>query len=172
MKNIFLIGMPSSGKSTLGRHLAKRIEYKFIDMDELIEKQELMSVQEIFKYKGEDYFRKVESRVLKEIPVDQKLVIATGGGVPCFFDNIDYIKANGTSIFLNVQPEDLLKRIQKSDINHRPLINKNTTDTELLNSLQERCAYRLPFYQQADIQIDGNIDVDQLLWILDEIEEK
>lgn len=172
MKNIFLIGMPSSGKSTLGRHLAKRIEYKFIDMDELIEKQELMSVQEIFKYKGEDYFRKVESRVLKEIPVDQKLVIATGGGVPCFFDNIDYIKANGTSIFLNVQPEDLLKRIQKSDINHRPLINKNTTDTELLNSLQERCAYRLPFYQQADIQIDGNIDVDQLLWILDEIDEK
>lgn len=172
MKNIFLIGMPSSGKSTLGRHLAKRIEYKFIDMDELIEKQELMSVQEIFKYKGEEYFRKVESRVLKEIPVDQKLVIATGGGVPCFFDNIDYIKANGTSIFLNVQPEDLLKRIQKSDINHRPLINKNTTDTELLNSLQERCAYRLPFYQQADIQIDGNIDVDQLLWILDEIEEK
>ncbi len=172
MKNIFLIGMPSSGKSTLGRHLAKRIEYKFIDMDELIEKQELMSVQEIFKYKGEDYFRQVESRVLKEIPVDQKLVIATGGGVPCFFDNIDYIKANGTSIFLNVQPEDLLKRIQKSDINHRPLINKNTTDAELLNSLQERCAYRLPFYQQADIQIDGNIDVDQLLWILDEIEEK
>lgn len=172
MKNIFLIGMPSSGKSTLGRHLAKRIDYKFIDMDELIEKQELMSVQEIFKYKGEDYFRKVESKVLKEIPVDQKLVIATGGGVPCFFDNIDYIKANGTSIFLNVQPEDLLKRIQKSDINHRPLINRNTSEESLLKNLQERCAYRLPFYQQADIQIDGNIDVDQLLWILDEIEEK
>ncbi|MBB6003220.1 shikimate kinase [Arcicella rosea] len=172
MKNIFLIGMPSSGKSTLGRHLAKRIDYKFIDMDELIEKQELMSVQEIFKYKGEDYFRQVESKVLKEIPVDQKLVIATGGGVPCFFDNIDYIKANGTSIFLNVQPEDLLKRIQKSDINHRPLINRNTSEESLLKNLQERCAYRLPFYQQADIQIDGNIDVDQLLWILDEIEEK
>ncbi|MEA5425034.1 MULTISPECIES: shikimate kinase [Arcicella] len=172
MKNIFLIGMPSSGKSTLGRHLAKRIDYKFIDMDELIEKQELMTVQEIFKYKGEDYFRQVESKVLKEIPVDQKLVIATGGGVPCFFDNIDYIKANGTSIFLNVQPEDLLKRIQKSDINHRPLINRNTTEEALLKNLQERCAYRLPFYQQADIQIDGNIDVDQLLWILDEIEEK
>ncbi len=172
MKNIFLIGMPSSGKSTLGRHLAKRIGYKFIDMDELIEKQELMTVQEIFKYKGEDYFRQVESKVLKEIPVDQKLVIATGGGVPCFFDNIDYIKANGTSIFLNVQPEDLLKRIQKSDINHRPLINRNTSEESLLKNLQERCAYRLPFYQQADIQIDGNIDVDQLLWILDEIEEK
>ena len=57
MKNIFLIGMPSSGKSTLGKHLAKRINYKFVDMDEMIEKQELMTVQEIFKHKGEDYFR-------------------------------------------------------------------------------------------------------------------
>lgn len=169
MKNIFLIGMPSSGKSTLGRHLAKRLSYKFVDMDEMIEKQELMTVQEIFKHKGEDYFRQIESKTLKSIEANQQLVIATGGGVPCFFDNIDYIKQNGTSVFLNVQAEDLLKRIQKSDINNRPLINKNTTDESLLKSLQERCAYRLPYYQQADIQIDGNIDVDQLLWILDEM---
>lgn len=163
--------MPSSGKSTLGRHLAKRLDYQFIDMDDIIENQELMTIPEIFKYKGEDYFRQVESKVLKEIKPAQKLVIATGGGAPCFFDNIDFIKKNGTSIFLNVQPEDLLKRIQKSDINHRPLINRNTTDESLLKNLQERCAYRLPFYQQADIQIDGNIDVDQLLWILDEMQE-
>ncbi|MDR6560301.1 MULTISPECIES: shikimate kinase [Arcicella] len=172
MKNIFLIGMPSSGKSTLGRHLAKRLDFQFVDMDELIEKQELMTIPEIFKYKGEDYFRQVESKVLKAIQAEQKLVIATGGGVPCFFDNMDFIKANGTSIFLNVQPEDLLKRIQKSDVNHRPLINRNTTEDTLLKSLQERCAARLPYYQRADIQIDGNIDVDQLLWILDEMTQK
>jgi shikimate kinase len=169
MKNIFLIGMPSSGKSTLGRHLAKRLDYKFVDMDEMIEKQELMTVQDIFKHKGEDHFRLLESKMLKSIEANQKLVIATGGGVPCFYDNIDFIKNNGTSVFLNVQPEDLLKRIQKSDINHRPLINRNTTEESLLKNLQERCIARLPYYQQADIQIDGNIDVDQLLWILDEM---
>jgi len=91
--------MPSSGKSTLGRHLAKRIDYKFIDMDELIEKQELMTVQEIFKYKGEDYFRQVESKVLKEIPVDQKLVIATGGGVPCFLITLTTSKQTAQVFF-------------------------------------------------------------------------
>ncbi len=162
--------MPSSGKSTLGRQLAKRLDYQFIDMDDLIINQELSSVFEIFKYKGEDYFRQVESKVLKGIKPNQKLIIATGGGVPCFFDNMDFIKANGTSIFLNVQPEDLLKRIQKSEGNNRPLIDKRKTNEILLNELRERYENRLKFYQQADIQIDGSIEVEQILWLLEEIE--
>ncbi len=169
MKNIFLIGMPSSGKSTLGRQLAKRLGYQFIDMDELIVNQELSTIAEIFKYKGEDYFRKVESKILRGIKPNQKLLVATGGGVPCFFDNIDFIKANGTSIFLNVQPEDLLKRIQKSEGNNRPLIDKKKTNEVLLNELRERHENRLKFYEQADIQIDGSIEVEQILWLLEEI---
>ena len=169
MKNIFLIGMPSSGKSTLGRQLAKRLDYQFIDMDELIMSQELSTIAEIFKYKGEDYFRQVESEILKGIKPNQKLIIATGGGVPCFFNNIDFIKANGTSIFLNVQPEDLLKRIQKSEGNNRPLIDKRKTDEILLNELRERYENRLKFYEQADIKIDGSIEVEQILWLLEEM---
>lgn len=169
MKNIFLIGMPSSGKSTLGRQLAKRLDYQFVDMDEVIANQELSTIAEIFKYKGEDYFRQVESKVLKDIKPNQKLIIATGGGVPCFFDNIDFIKANGTSIFLNVQPEDLLKRIQKSEGNNRPLIDKKKNNELLLNELKERYKNRIPFYEQADIQIDGSIEVEQILWLLEEI---
>jgi shikimate kinase len=170
MKNIFLIGMPSSGKSTLGRQLAKRLDYQFVDMDDLIVNQELSSVFDIFKYKGEDYFRKVESKVLKGIKPNQKLLIATGGGVPCFFDNMEFIKANGISIFLNVQPEDLLKRIQKSEGNNRPLIDKKKSNEVLLNELKERYENRLKFYEQADIQIDGSIEVEQILWLLEEIE--
>ena len=169
MKNIFLIGMPSSGKSTLGRQLAKRLDYQFIDMDELIVNQELSAVVDIFKYKGEDYFRQVESKILKGIKPNQKLIIATGGGVPCFFDNMDFIKANGTSIFLNVQPEDLLKRIQKSEGNNRPLINKKKSNEALLDELRERYENRLKFYEQADVQIDGSIEVEQILWLLEEI---
>lgn len=169
MKNIYLIGMPSSGKSTLGRQLATRLDYQFVDMDNLIMNQELSSVAEIFKYKGEDYFRQVESKTLKEFKPNQKSIIATGGGVPCFFDNMDFIKANGTSIFLNVQPEDLLKRIQKSEGNNRPLIDKRKTNEILLNELRARYENRLKFYKQADIQIDGSIEVEQILWLLEEI---
>ena len=161
--------MPSSGKSTLGRQLAKRLDYQFVDMDELIINQELSTIAEIFKYKGEDYFRKVESKILKGIKPNQKLLIATGGGVPCFFDNMDFIKANGTSIFLNVQPEDLLKRIQKSEVNNRPLIDKKKTNEVLLSELKEKYEYRLKFYEQADIQIDGSVEVEQILWLLEEM---
>ena len=162
--------MPSSGKSTLGRQLAKRLDYQFIDMDDLIVNQEISTISEIFKYKGEDYFRQVESKILKGIKPNQKLVVATGGGVPCFFDNMDFIKANGTSIFLNVQPEDLLKRIQKSEVNNRPLIDKKKSNEILLNELKERYEYRLKFYEQADIQIDGSVEVEQILWLLEEME--
>ena len=169
MKNIFLIGMPSSGKSTLGRQLAKRLDYQFVDMDEMIVNQEISTISEIFKYKGEDYFRQVERKILKNIKPDQKLLVATGGGVPCFFDNMDFIKANGTSIFLNVLPEDLLKRIQKSEVNNRPLIDKKKSNELLLNELQERYESRLKFYERADIQVDGSVEVEQILWLLEEI---
>ena len=77
---------------------------------------------------------------------------------------------NGTSIFLNVPPEDLLKRIQKSEGNNRPLIDKKKSNEVLLNELRERYKYRLKFYEQADIQIDGSIEVEQILWLLEEIE--
>lgn len=172
MKNIFLVGMPSSGKSTLGRQLAKAIGYKFVDMDELIERHENQTIPEIFKWKGENHFREVESVILKQFTPNQKLVIATGGGVPCFFDNMDFIKANGTSVFLNVQPEDLFKRIKLSDANNRPLIDKSNNNQALLEDIKKRYDTRLPFYMRADIKIDGNIEVQQLLWLLDEINEK
>ncbi len=170
MKNIFLIGMPSSGKSTLGRQLAKRLDYQFVDTDDLIENQEIATIADIFKYKGEDYFRLVENKILKGIQPNQKLIVATGGGMPCFHGGIDFIKANGTSIFLNVQPEDLLKRIQKSDANNRPLIDKTNSKEELLAHLRKRYEDRLQYYEQADIQIDGSIDVEQILWLLEEFE--
>ena len=162
--------MPSSGKSTLGRQLAKRLDYQFIDTDDLIENQEIASISDIFKYKGEDYFRLVESKILKLIQPNQKLIVATGGGMPCFHEGMDFIKANGISIFLNVLPEDLLKRIHKSDINNRPLIDKKTSHQELLASIKKRYEDRLQFYEQADIQIDGSIEVEQILWLLEEFE--
>lgn len=161
--------MPSSGKSTLGRQLAKRLNYHFVDTDDLIENQEIASISDIFKYKGENYFRLIESNTLKAIQPNQRFIVATGGGMPCFHNGIDLIKANGTSIFLNVSPEDLLKRIQKSDVDNRPLIDKKTSIQELLAGIKKRYEDRLKYYEQADIQIDGSIDVEQILWLLEEI---
>jgi shikimate kinase len=169
MKNIFLIGMPSSGKSTLGRLLAKALNFTFVDMDERIEVKEVSSIPDIFKIKGEDYFRKVESEVLKQIKPNQQLVISTGGGVPCFFDNMEFIKANGTSIFLDVPPTILAKRIMNSTANNRPLIDKNKSENEVLQDIENRYQNRLKFYQQADLQVDGEIEVEHLVWLLESL---
>lgn len=169
MKNIFLIGMPSSGKSTLGRLLAKALNFTFVDMDERIEVKEMASIADIFKIKGEDYFRKVESEILKQIKPNQQLVVSTGGGVPCFFDNMDFIKANGISIFLDVPPAILAKRIINSTVNNRPLIDKNKSDEDVLHDIENRYHSRLKFYQQADLQVDGEIEVEHLVWLLESV---
>jgi shikimate kinase len=169
MKNIFLIGMPSSGKSTLGRHLAKELNFTFVDMDERIEARECATIPEIFKLKGEEYFRKIETEVLKQIKPNQQLVISTGGGVPCFFDNMGFIKTNGISIFLDVPPSILAKRILNSTVNNRPLIDKNKSESEVLHDIENRYQNRLKFYQQADLQVDGEIEVEHLVWLLESL---
>ena len=112
--NIYMLGMPSSGKSTLGRQLAKELNYDFIDLDKRIEVIEGKRIPEIFSIEGEEYFRKVESEQLRKIPSDNKLVIATGGGTPCFNDNMAFIKSSGISIFLDVAPDNLEERMWAS----------------------------------------------------------
>ncbi len=162
MKNIFLIGMPSSGKSTLGRSLAKALDYHFFDMDKVIEELEQMTIVEIFEEKGEDYFRKLERKVLKTLPPNNRLVVSTGGGVPCFFENMTLIKDRGMSIFLDVKPEIIAERIVNSKKQDRP--HYNTNDPQLLKNLKEKYQQRLPFYTQADHHIKGdNISLEALL---------
>ncbi len=168
MKNIFLVGMPSSGKSTLGKELAKNLGYSFTDMDKLIETREQKSINEIFASKGEDYFRELEKKILHTIQPNQSTVIATGGGVPCFHQNMDYIKENGISIFLNVDIDDLAKRIYKAQTNNRPLLNIAAESEEtIIGNIKKLYQDRLPFYKQADIQVDGEISVNQLLWLIE-----
>ncbi|WP_337044801.1 shikimate kinase [Emticicia sp. 17c] len=163
--NIFLVGMPSSGKSTLGRQLAKSLGYEFIDLDARIETAEGKKISEIFALNGEEYFRKIENQQLKKIQKDMRLVVATGGGVPCFLDGLEYIKANGISIFLDVKPDRLLERMQVSKKNERPLYDLENKD--LLSVLTEKYNERLPFYTQADITIEGDTDPNAILWIIE-----
>jgi shikimate kinase len=153
MKNIFLIGLPSSGKTTLGKELARHLRYRFIDTDRLIVKQTGLEIVEIFAQKGEDYFRELERDMLRAIRPNSKLVVATGGGMPCFFDNITYLKDHGISIFLDVPPAQILERIQRHATNDRPLYQKE--DTQLLQTLQQKYDDRLPFYVQAHVRVSG-----------------
>jgi len=162
MKNIFLIGLPSSGKTTLGKQLARHARYRFVDTDVLIVKEEGMPIPDIFAQKGEPYFREAEARILRAIRPDSKLVIATGGGMPCFHENIDYIKANGISVFLDVSPEQIVERILRHSSDDRPLYQKN--DNQLLDNLREKHQSRLSFYNQADFILQGdNITIRQLI---------
>lgn len=154
MKNIFLIGMPSSGKTTLGKELARHVRYRFLDTDRLIVKASAMEISEIFAQKSEPHFRELERDILRAIRPNSKLVIATGGGMPCFFDNMAYIKAHGLSVFLDVSPDELHQRMKRINANERPLYNPQ--DEQLLLTLRQKYTARLPFYAQADVTLSGN----------------
>ena len=164
-KNIFLIGMPSSGKSTLGKQIAKSLGYEFVDLDLRIEVAEGKKISEIFSLNGEEYFRKIENQQLKKIQKDTKLVIATGGGVPCFYDGMEYIKNNGISIFLDVKPAMIVERMRVSKKNERPLFDLESKN--LLIEITEKYNERLKVYQQADITIEGDTDPESILWIIE-----
>jgi shikimate kinase len=168
MKNIYLVGMPSSGKSTLGKELARNLGYSFTDMDKLIETREQKTVSEIFSNYGETHFRELEKKTLRGFQPNQSMVIATGGGVPCFNDNMDFIRENGVSVFLNVDVNDLAKRLYKAQGNNRPLLDKSQSEDVVIESIKKTFEERLSYYQQADIQVDGEITVSQLLWLLDQ----
>jgi shikimate kinase len=120
---IVLIGYMSSGKSTIGKHLADKLFLPFIDLDIYIEKKEKKSVSDIFKNKGEIYFRLIEHKYLKEILIsDQKVVLSLGGGTPCYADNMNLINtANTISFYLQTSIKVLVDRLTKEK-DDRPLI--------------------------------------------------
>jgi shikimate kinase len=164
MKNLFLIGMPSSGKTSLGKLLAQRLNYGFMDLDSVIVENEKASIADLFREKGEAYFRQAERQALRQIQPDSSLVVSTGGGTPCFFDNMDFIQRNGLSIFLEVSTGELLRRLKSSRKNERPLINLEEEERTLLDALDKKYRNRLSFYQRAHFTIkDDRIGVEMVL---------
>ena len=166
MKNIYLIGMPSSGKSTLGKRIADALHYRFIDTDKVIIREEGRSVAEIFAQSGEAYFREAERRVLRTIRPGSSAVVSTGGGMPCFHDNMAYMNATGISVFLDVPIEVLVRRIVTHAQEDRPL--NNATDPNLAATLRKRYQDRLPVYTQATIIVPGETTEDELLRLVGE----
>ncbi|MCE6987688.1 shikimate kinase [Dyadobacter sp. CY323] len=163
MKNIILVGMMSSGKTTLGKKLARALNFRFVDLDKLIESDQQMSISSIFAEKGEAYFREVESEILRKTAEQKGIVLASGGGTPCFHENMDVINAMGISIFLDVPAEDLAKRIQNHGKDDRPILSGSAS---LKATLENKINERMPCYSRAHFTLKGDIDLTHLLEVI------
>lgn len=147
------------GKSTLGRRLSEHLGLQFVDMDHYIEERNCKTIPQIFSEEGEAEFRKKERKALEELSEFTDIVIATGGGAPCFFDNIDLMNKTGNTIYLNIDPKILADRLLKSKT-ERPLIKGKSRD-ELVAFIDDTLKKRNEFYLQAKYQItEPDIDLD------------
>jgi shikimate kinase len=153
MDLIFMIGFMGCGKTTWGRKLAAKLDYEFIDLDQVFEEQAGMTIAEYFSKFGEEAFRKEESALLKQLKYPENAVISTGGGLPCFFDNIQWMNANGKTIYIKLSPKTLADRLEKGKAK-RPLLRDKHGD-ELVAFIAEKLAEREGFYEQADFKADG-----------------
>lgn len=160
---IFLIGLPGSGKTTIGRALAERLAIPFVDLDAEVENKEGCSVAQIFEKKGEPYFRQAEASVLREISTRyDSFVMATGGGTPCFYDGIEFMNSMGITVFLNVPVDTLSHRLNKDGVTQRPLLQSADNIHETLQQLKHT---RLKFYEQATHHVTDP-DANKLIQLL------
>jgi len=146
MKRIFLIGFMGCGKSTKARQLARLMSCPVIDLDAVLVERSGMPVADYFTQYGEAAFRELESATLKDYPYPDTCVVATGGGLPCFLDNMAWMNANGQTIYLQMSPSQLVSRLHNRE--KRPLI-RGMDDTQLLAFISAKLNERAPFYQQA-----------------------
>lgn len=150
---IFLIGFMGSGKTTLGKKLSKIMGYRFIDIDKYIEENYNTTVVDIFELKGENQFRELEHKALLEIIKDDKIIISTGGGTPCFFDNMEIMNSNGITVYLKVDYKTIVERVSISK-RDRPLI-ANKTSSELESYVKNLLNERETHFSKSHLKIEG-----------------
>lgn len=153
MIRIFLTGYMGAGKTTLGKAFAREMNIPFIDLDWYIEERFHKSIRELFIERGEASFRELERNMLHEVAEFEDVIISTGGGTPCFFDNMDYMNGHGQTVFLDVHPDILFERLRVAT-QQRPIL-QGKTDEELRAFIVEALAKRAPFYSQASYRFDA-----------------
>lgn len=147
MVRIFLTGYMGAGKTTLGKALARNLNVPFVDLDWYIEERFHKTVGELFVERGETGFRELERNMLHEVAEFENVVISTGGGAPCFFDNMEFMNRTGKTVFLDVTPEVLFKRLRVAK-QQRPIL-QGKEDDELKVFIVQALEKRAPFYGQA-----------------------
>jgi shikimate kinase len=168
---IFLIGFMGSGKTHWARQLSAKLGIPFYDLDSVIVEKEHNSVSDIFSQKGEEYFRYQEKETLEEI-VQRKesFILSCGGGTPCYFNNIEFMKKNGKVIWLNTSVDMLKQRLLKERMS-RPLI-REIDDDELRRYIVRKLSERRMYYQQADVTVnEENTTLEELIQTLMNNEE-
>lgn len=151
---IFLLGLMGSGKSFWKKELAAKLKLTAYDLDLLIEAVEEASIPEIFETSGETYFRKAEAKLLRWFGEKKSFVLATGGGTPCFHENIKWMNQQGITIWLDEPVSVLVSRL-KNETNNRPLLN-DLDENGLQQYLEKLLVERTPYYSQANIRLIGN----------------
>ncbi len=168
---IYLTGLTGCGKSTIGKQLALQLKTKFVDLDDYIILKEQMSIAEIFAEKGESHFRLLENKALKELSNETDIVIATGGGAPCYHDNMTLMNISGITIFLDVTIPEICNRLWNTPNRaNRPMLQDKTKE-QLHEFIEKLRAERIQYYNEAKLTMHGNtISVDQILMILDQMD--
>jgi len=158
---IYIIGFMGSGKTTAGKKLAALLGWSFIDLDKKIEEHTGKTIPEIFSQNGEDYFRTIETGLLKDLKSHTNSVISTGGGTPCYSDNMDHMLKTGLTLYLKMTPDQLKSRLSESK-GERPLL-KDLDQERLQSFIEEKLADREKWYSQSEITVEGiNLDINKL----------
>lgn len=150
---IFLVGYMGCGKTKVGKQLAEFMSYKFIDLDDFIEKSEKRSITQIFNREGEAGFRGTENKHLHFLENYTDIVVSTGGGTPCFYDNMAFMNKHGITVYLNMDVRSLSYRLQHGK-EHRPLIQGKSQD-ELLSFISQHLAERQEYYEESEIIVNA-----------------
>jgi len=163
---IFLIGFMGSGKTHWGKLLSDKLQLPFRDLDSVIIEKEGRTVAEIFTEKGEEYFRYQEKELLEELVEEEdRFILSCGGGTPCFFNNIEFMKKNGAVVWLNTAVDILKERLLKEK-NSRPLI-RDIDDDELKLYIIRKLSERKLYYEQAHIMVnEESITLEELISLL------
>ena len=158
MNHIFLIGFMGCGKSAVSAYLSEHYKKDVVEMDEEIVKREKMSIPEIFEYKGEAYFRDMESQILQELETQNQKVVSCGGGAVLREKNVEFMKKNGMIVLLKAEPETILERV-KND-NNRPLLKDNYSVKYIRELLEKRSSH---YKKAADVIIKtDNKDISEI----------
>ena len=172
MTRIILIGYMGAGKTTIGKILAKDLGIPFYDLDWYIETRMRKKVKQIFDERGEEGFRIIEKNMLHEVAEFENVVVACGGGTPCFFDNMEYLVGQGDVVYLRGTP-DVLFRHLKMGKGVRPLL-LGKSDEELLEYIKENVEKREEFYMKANhiVDIPCMEDEDRILETTEKIKKE
>jgi len=165
MDKIYIVGYMGAGKTTAAKRLAHRLGWEVADTDALFEEKYRISIDDFFQKYDEPLYRKLESEILKSTESLDKVVISTGGGTACYFDNMDWMNQHGLTVFMRISPAAAVDRVLHS--RHKRPLARGKTEAELMEFVSQHYAARMPFYERAQITVKSeDLDLEGLIELI------